>query len=110
MSKTKAKREKYKRMLEGMQGKEGADAKKEYSVYILSCAGGTLYTGIAKDVEARLKQHQEGKGAKYTRSHLPVELIYQEHGFTRSEALIRECRIKAMPAQKKRDLAKSVAA
>ena len=92
-------------MLEGMQKNESKTAEKDYSVYILACSGGTLYTGIAKDVQSRLKQHQAGKGAKYTRAHLPVELIYQEEGYTRSEALIREAKIKAMPAQKKRELA-----
>ncbi|MFH2202808.1 MAG: GIY-YIG nuclease family protein [Elusimicrobiota bacterium] len=89
-------------MLDGLKDKPGA--KKEYSVYILTCAGGTLYTGIAKDVRARLKQHRAGKGAAYTRTHLPVRLVYQEDGFTRSEALVREARIKAFPVQKKRAL------
>ncbi len=92
-------------MIAGMKDNESEDSPKDYSVYILACAGGTLYTGIAKDVLARLKQHQAGKGAKYTRAHLPVELIYQEDGFTRSEALIREAKIKAMPSKKKRALA-----
>jgi putative endonuclease len=41
-------------------------------VYMLRCGDGSLYTGVAKDVSARLKQHQEGKGARYTRAHLPV--------------------------------------
>ena len=49
-----------------------------YYVYMLSCGDGSLYTGIAADVEKRLRQHQSGAGAKYTRSHLPVTLVYQE--------------------------------
>ncbi|MEE8425568.1 MAG: GIY-YIG nuclease family protein [Elusimicrobiota bacterium] len=79
--------------------------KHEYSVYMLHCAGNTLYTGIAKNVQARLKQHKGGKGAAYTRSHLPVRLVYQEDGFTRSEALIREAKIRTMPPKMKRALA-----
>ena len=65
---------KYKRMLKGMRANERRGAQREYSVYMLRCAGGTLYTGIAKDVAARLKQHQSGKGAAYTRTRLPVVL------------------------------------
>ena len=47
-------------------------------MYVLECGDGTLYTGYTTDVEARLKTHQSGKGAKYTRARLPVTLIYQE--------------------------------
>ena len=98
---------KYKRMLKGMKANERRGSKKEYSVYILRCAGNTLYTGIAKDVAARLKTHQSGKGAAYTRTHLPVALVYQEDGYTRGKALTREAEIKALPAKKKRALASS---
>lgn len=70
--------------------------KKEWSVYILRCSDGTLYTGIAKDVEARLTKHQNGKGAAYTRSHRPVALVHKEEKFTRSKALIREAQIKRL--------------
>jgi len=106
--KAKNKREKYKRMLAGMRSNESSKSEKDYTVYILSCAGGTMYTGIAKNVLTRLQQHQEGKGAKYTRTHLPVELIYQEDGYTRSEALIREAKIKSLPTKKKRELCLSL--
>lgn len=108
--KIQKKKERYKRMLEGMKKNESGKAAKDYSVYILACGGTkvsdnqTLYTGIAKDVLARLKMHENGKGAKYTRAHLPVELIYQEDGYSRSEALIREAKIKSMPTKKKREL------
>ena len=78
--------------------------KKEWNVYILRCGDNTLYTGIAKNVGARLVQHQSGKGAAYTRTHLPVELIYQENGVTRSAALIREAAIKRLPRPKKEKL------
>lgn len=98
---------KYKRMLKGMKVKERPNSKKGYSIYMLRCEGDTLYTGIAKDVLARLKQHQNGKGAAYTRTHLPVVLVYQEDGFTRGGALTREAAIKALPIKKKRALASS---
>ncbi|MBI4056719.1 MAG: GIY-YIG nuclease family protein [Elusimicrobia bacterium] len=78
--------------------------KREWSVYILRCGDGTLYAGIAKNVQARLKQHNNGKGAAYTRTHLPVELVYEKNGLTRSKALIREAQIKRMPRDKKETL------
>jgi len=78
--------------------------KKEWNVYILRCGDDTFYTGIAKNVGARLLQHQSGKGAAYTRTHLPVTLIYQENGMTRSAALIREASIKRLPRSKKEKL------
>ncbi len=77
---------------------------KEWTVYILRCGDGSLYTGIAKDVRARIKQHNEGRGATYTRTRLPVELLYQQEGLTRSEALVREAQIKAMPRSKKEEI------
>jgi predicted GIY-YIG superfamily endonuclease len=91
---------KYLRMIGGMK-KRG---RKEWTVYILRCADESLYTGIAKDVQTRVKQHNEGRGATYTRTRLPVELLYQQKGFTRSEALIREAQIKAMPRSKKEEI------
>jgi putative endonuclease len=65
-------------------------------VYLLRCADSTLYCGIALDVEARLHQHAEGKGAKYTRGRGPLELVYCEARGTRAEALRRERKIKRM--------------
>ena len=75
-----------------------------YTAYIVRCSDGSLYTGIAKDVEARVKAHNAGKGAAYTRTHLPVELIYKEIGMTRSGALIREIAIKRLPRPRKEKL------
>jgi predicted GIY-YIG superfamily endonuclease len=88
---------KYLRMIQGMK-KRG---RKDWTVYILRCRDGSLYTGIAKDVQARVKQHSAGRGAAYTRTRLPVTLLYQQEGLTRSKALIREAQIKAMPRSKK---------
>jgi len=82
--------------------------KKEWNVYILRCGDDTLYTGIAKNVEARFLQHQSGKGAAYTRTHLPVALIYQENGMTRSSALVREAAIKRLPRPQKEKLLQAV--
>jgi predicted GIY-YIG superfamily endonuclease len=87
-------------MLQGM--KESGPA--EWSVYVLRCGDGSLYTGIAKDVQARLKCHSRGKGAAYTRTHLPVALIYWESTLTRSQALIREAAIKRLPRPRKERL------
>ena len=87
-------------MIRGMKGK----GKKDWTVYILRCGDGSLYTGVAKDVQVRLKQHNEGRGATYTRTRRPVTLLYQQQGLTHSEALSREAQIKAMPRSKKEEL------
>lgn len=70
-------------------------------VYILRCADGTLYTGMAADVDKRLRAHNEGLGAKYTRSRLPVELAYREACESRSAALRREAAIKRLKRPEK---------
>ena len=70
-------------------------------VYILRCQDGTLYTGYTTDPTRRLKVHQSGKGAKYTRSRLPVELIYQEKLPDKSSALQREAAIKTLSRAEK---------
>lgn len=87
-----------------MIGRMKSRGKREWSLYILRCGDGSLYTGIAKDVEARLQKHQNGKGAAYTRTHQPVQLIYKESKFTRSQALIREAGIKRLPRLRKERL------
>lgn len=91
---------KYLTMIQGMKSR----GRKEWAVYILRCGDGSLYTGIAKDVQARFKQHREGRGATYTRTRLPVTLLYQQEGLTRSKALVREAQIKAMPRAKKEEI------
>lgn len=67
-----------------------------YYVYLLRCRDGTLYTGYTDNPERRLRVHNAGKGAKYTRSRLPVELVYQEQCPDKSAALRREWEIKGM--------------
>lgn len=63
-------------------------------VYILKCSDNTLYTGYTKDLDKRVKAHNEGKGAKYTRSRSPVVLVYHEVFDTKKEAMSREWHIK----------------
>jgi putative endonuclease len=70
-------------------------------VYILRCADGTLYTGYTIDLERRVRQHQSGRGGKYTRIRTPVELIYSESFRTRRAAMQREIHIKHMPRARK---------
>ena len=65
-------------------------------VYILRCRDSSLYTGYTDDVRHRLETHQSGKGAKYTRSRLPVALVYQEELPDKSAALRREAAIKRL--------------
>lgn len=75
-----------------------------WHVYIVKCADGSLYTGIAKDVEARVLLHNAGQGAKYTRARRPVELVYREPVGDHGDALRREYRIKQMATENKRRL------
>lgn len=76
----------------------------KWSVYILRCADGTLYTGIAPDVEKRIALHNAGKGAKYTRGRGPVELVYQEELEDRAAASKREYAIKQLSRAEKLQL------
>jgi putative endonuclease len=71
-------------------------ATKSWSVYVLRCAGGTLYTGITNDLEERLKAHRAGRGAKYTRGRLPLELMYVQRVASRGVAARREREIKSL--------------
>lgn len=72
-----------------------------WTVYILRCGDGTLYTGCTNDLSRRLKAHQSGKGAKYTRSRQPVSLAYREAAPDRSAALRREAAIKHLNHREK---------
>ena len=75
-----------------------------YYTYLAKCADGTLYCGFTDDLENREKVHNLGKGAKYTRSRLPVKIVYSEKYETKSEALKRECAIKKLTRAKKEEL------
>ena len=73
-------------------------------VYILRCGDGTFYTGIAKDVQARLKMHRSGKGAKYTRGRGQLELVYEESCPDKGAALKRELAIKKLSREEKMNM------
>jgi len=79
---------------------------KSWFVYIVRCSDGSLYTGIAVDVEARIKKHNEGLGAKYTKPRRPVKLLYQEEHGNQSEATKREYAIKKLSRDQKLRLIK----
>lgn len=96
----------YKRMLKGMLEK-GESSSEPWHLYILLCADGSFYTGVTKDIERRLAQHNAGKGARYTRTRTPVLLAYQETCESRSQALVRECNVKALSRKEKENLVQS---
>lgn len=72
--------------------------------YILECKDGTYYTGWTNDLEKRLKAHNSGLGAKYTRARRPVALVYHEEFATKEEAMRREYAIKHMSREEKKKL------
>jgi predicted GIY-YIG superfamily endonuclease len=73
-------------------------------VYVLRCRTGQLYTGCTVDLERRVREHNSGTGSRFTRTRLPVTVVYRETLGTRSEALRREHAIKAMKRKEKLDL------
>ena len=76
--------------------------------YIVECSDGSFYTGWTNDLEKRIKAHNEGKGAKYTKSRRPVELVYYEAFEKKEEAMSREWAIKQMSREEKKGLLKAV--
>lgn len=74
--------------------------------YIVRCADDTLYTGWTNNLEKRITMHNEKKGAKYTKSRTPVELVYFECFDTKEEAMSREFHIKKLSRKEKLDLIK----
>ena len=73
----------------------------KWYLYILRCNDGTLYTGITTDVAKRFSQHNAGKGAKYTRGRVPLELVYQAECVDHSDALKQELYIKSLSRMEK---------
>ena len=73
-------------------------------VYILKCNDGTLYTGITNDLDKRVYSHNKGTGAKYTKTRLPVVVVYHEEATDRSEASKREYQIKKLSKLAKENL------
>lgn len=95
----------YRRMLKGMQEKSKRKRNQEtWYLYILECNDGSFYTGITKDIERRLNEHNKGRASRYTRVRLPVRLLYQETCQGRAEALVRECKVKALSRKAKEEL------
>lgn len=79
------------------------EMKKETNyTYIVKCADGTFYTGWTNCIEKRLMDHNSGKGAKYTRPRLPVELVYLETSPTRQQAMSREAGIKKLTGERRK--------
>jgi len=110
---------KYRRMLRGMKVKEehtsyssAAGTKVAtkaapaplWSLYILECRDGSLYTGVTNDIDRRFLAHQEGKASRYTRTRRPVALVYREECGSRSQALSRECAVKSLSRERKDEL------
>ena len=76
-------------------------------VYILRCNDDSLYTGWTNNLEKRIKAHSDGKGAKYTRARVPVELVYFEVFEDKIEAMKREYAIKQLKRKEKLELIKN---
>lgn len=76
--------------------------------YILRCGDGSLYTGWTNNLEKRLEVHNAGRGGRYTRSRLPVKLVYYESFDTKNEAMRREAAIKKLTRQEKEKLIKGI--
>ncbi len=76
----------------------------EFYVYIIECSDGTYYTGYTNDLDQRLKKHNNGQGAKYTRGRTPVNLKYKESYKSKSKAMKREYEIKSLSRKKKEKL------
>ncbi len=72
-----------------------------WCVYLLRCRDGSLYAGATNDLARRVERHAAGKGARYTRSRLPVQLVYRERCGTRGAALRREAALKRLPRPEK---------
>ena len=72
-----------------------------WRVYLVRCADNSLYCGITNDIESRIEKHNAGKGAKYTKSRLPVKLMALSRGLSKSDALTLERHIKRQPAGEK---------
>lgn len=80
-----------------------------WTIYMVECCDGSLYTGITNDLVRRVAQHNEGKGAKYTASRLPVKLRWSETGHTKETALRREYQIKQLSRSEKLAICQKIA-
>lgn len=80
-----------------MTGRKRGVGSRRWTVYVVECRDGSLYTGVTTDLARRLAAHRAGKGGAYTRSRLPVRLVYTERRRGRGAALSREAAIKRLP-------------
>ncbi len=94
--------------LKPQKAKPKADSPEQWFVYILRCSDDSLYTGITKDLDRRVEQHNAGKASRYTRGRIPVAVKYHEMHPNHSAALKRELTIKALTRQDKLSLIDSV--
>ena len=98
----------YRRMLRRMQEKALAardpGPTEPWFLYVVECRDGSLYTGVTKDLERRLAEHNAGSASRYTRTRLPVALRYHERCADRTAALVRECAVKALSREAKEAL------
>jgi len=78
-----------------------------YWVYVIECADDSFYTGYTTDVERRVREHDRGEGAKYTRGRTPVELVYTEQFDSKSAAMSREYEIKQLSRRQKEELVRT---
>jgi putative endonuclease len=83
---------------------------KPWSLYLVCCRDGTYYCGISNDVPKRVATHNRGRGAKYTKSRVPVALVYVEEVGTVGQALRRERQVKSLSRSRKKDMIKLWAA
>lgn len=79
------------------------ERKKNYT-YMVRCRDGSLYTGWTNDLEKRIQAHNQGTGAKYTKTRRPVELVYYEEYESKIRAMQREYEIKQLPKKKKEEM------
>jgi putative endonuclease len=93
-------REKYRKKIKGIS-MSGNRLSRQWVVYLIRCSDESLYCGITNDLKNRLAAHNSGRGAKYTRSRRPVELVGASSEMTQSDALKLEYRVKQLPAGKK---------
>lgn len=78
-----------------------------YYVYVILCVDGSFYTGYTKNIDTRIRLHESGKGARYTRMHKPQKIAYLELFDTRAQAMKREKQIKKLTHQQKLNLINS---
>jgi putative endonuclease len=89
--------------MKNSENKTDRDPQQNYT-YMLHCGDGSFYIGWTNDIEARVAAHNAGKGAKYTRARLPVELVYYEKFATKQEAMSREWHLKRLTHEQKQAL------